>query len=249
MADRETASGWLRGVEKASGPLYGTSTAVILVTAAILVLISDTYEFSSLFVTIGFAVIIIGGALAGLVFNKKDPPDLTDTGSSDPIFAFSRGSAPRINITADVVVAIGRGLVVLHFEEQVGRTGYRDSPHLKADLDHPPLGLFEPVFFRCGDDRDDVTYRQEETNPGPAPRRVDGCAGDRRRQAARLGRNPRWTWVPTLGATRRRLTLPLRPTSDQVGGHDGSHPFGHCDSPSVGMANYPGGCDPKPSPT
>ena len=72
MANRDAAPLWLRAVEKASGPLYGTASAVLLVTGIILVLISDgVFRFSSLFVTIGFAVVIIGGALAGLVFNRK----------------------------------------------------------------------------------------------------------------------------------------------------------------------------------
>ncbi|MGI8518491.1 MAG: hypothetical protein ACR2ME_09165 [Acidimicrobiia bacterium] len=72
MANRETAPGWLRAVQSASGPLYGIASGLILITGIVLVLISDgAYEFSSVFVTIGFAVVIIGGALAGLVFNKK----------------------------------------------------------------------------------------------------------------------------------------------------------------------------------
>lgn len=72
MANRETAPGWLRAVEKSSGPLYGTASALILITGIILIVTSDgIYRFSSLFVTIGFAVLILGGALAGLVFNRK----------------------------------------------------------------------------------------------------------------------------------------------------------------------------------
>jgi hypothetical protein len=72
MANRETAPGWLRAVEKASGPLYGAASGLLLVSGIILVLISDgAYSFGSVFVTIGIAVVIIGGALAGLVFNRK----------------------------------------------------------------------------------------------------------------------------------------------------------------------------------
>ncbi len=72
MANRETAPGWLRAVEKASGPLYGIASALILISGVILILTSDgVYRFSSLFVTIGFAVLILGGALAGLVFGRK----------------------------------------------------------------------------------------------------------------------------------------------------------------------------------
>ncbi len=58
--------------EKASGPLYGIASALILISGVILILTSDgVYRFSSLFVTIGFAVLILGGALAGLVFGRK----------------------------------------------------------------------------------------------------------------------------------------------------------------------------------
>ena len=72
MANRETAPGWLRAVEKSSGPLYGGASGLLLISGIILVLISDgAYKFGSLFVTIGIAVVIIGGALAGLVFNRK----------------------------------------------------------------------------------------------------------------------------------------------------------------------------------
>jgi hypothetical protein len=72
MANRETAPGWLRAVEKASGPLYGSAAGVLLVSGIILVLISDgAYSFGSVFVTIGIAVVIIGGALAGLVFGRR----------------------------------------------------------------------------------------------------------------------------------------------------------------------------------
>jgi hypothetical protein len=72
MANRETAPGWLRAVEKASGPLYGSASGLLLLTGIILVLISDgAYSFGSVFVGVGLAVVIIGGALAGLVFGRK----------------------------------------------------------------------------------------------------------------------------------------------------------------------------------
>jgi len=63
---------WLKAVEKASGPIYGAASGLILLTGIYLVLGSnDAYSFGSAFVGIGIAVIIIGGALAGLVFNRK----------------------------------------------------------------------------------------------------------------------------------------------------------------------------------
>jgi uncharacterized membrane protein len=72
MRSGDGAAAWLRSVEKASGPLYGAASAVILITGIYLVLASDgTYSFGSVFVGIGIAVVIIGGALAGLIFGRK----------------------------------------------------------------------------------------------------------------------------------------------------------------------------------
>ena len=63
---------WLKAVDKASGPIYGTASVLILLTGIYMVLSSDgAYSFGSAFVGIGIAVVIIGGALAGLVFNRK----------------------------------------------------------------------------------------------------------------------------------------------------------------------------------
>ena len=62
---------WLKAVEKSSGPIYGTASVFILATGIYLVVSSDTFSFGSTFVGIGIAVLIIGGAMAGLVFNRK----------------------------------------------------------------------------------------------------------------------------------------------------------------------------------
>jgi hypothetical protein len=69
MATRESGAAWLRAVEKASGPLYGTASGLLLLTGILLVL-NTSYEFGDAFVGVGIAVVIIGGALAGLVFNR-----------------------------------------------------------------------------------------------------------------------------------------------------------------------------------
>lgn len=70
-ADRASALPWLRAVESRSGPVYGTASVLLLITGVILVVTSDVFTFASGFVGIGFAVVIVGGALAGLVFNRK----------------------------------------------------------------------------------------------------------------------------------------------------------------------------------
>lgn len=72
MRTDEGAAAWLRSVEKASGPIYGAAFAVILLTGTYLVLSSDgAYSFGSAFVGIGIAVVIVSGALAGLIFSRK----------------------------------------------------------------------------------------------------------------------------------------------------------------------------------
>lgn len=70
-ADRAAALPWLRAVQKASGPLYGTASVVVLVTGVLMVVQSDVFGFDSGFVGVGFAAVIVGGALAGLVFTPK----------------------------------------------------------------------------------------------------------------------------------------------------------------------------------
>lgn len=72
MARQEGAAlPWFRAVERASGPVYGLASGLILLTGIYLVISSDLFTFGSAFVGIGFAVVIIGGALAGLVFSRR----------------------------------------------------------------------------------------------------------------------------------------------------------------------------------
>ncbi|HKX74754.1 MAG TPA: DUF2269 family protein [Acidimicrobiia bacterium] len=67
-----TARRFMETVHKMTNPLYGTASVVILVTGVILVLTSGgTYSFGSVFVGLGIAVLVIGGALGGLVFSRK----------------------------------------------------------------------------------------------------------------------------------------------------------------------------------
>lgn len=66
------AARWLEAVKKASGPLYGTASIVILATGVYLVLSSDgAFTFGTAFVGIGIGILIIGGALAGLFFTPQ----------------------------------------------------------------------------------------------------------------------------------------------------------------------------------
>lgn len=63
---------YFSAIQAASGPLYGSASVVILLTGIYLVIDSEVFSFASTFVSIGFAVIIIGGALAGLVFSRRN---------------------------------------------------------------------------------------------------------------------------------------------------------------------------------
>jgi hypothetical protein len=71
LVDAGAGLQWLKAVDKASGPIYGSASVLILLTGIYLVLSNDAFSFGSTFVGIGIAVVIIGGALAGLVFNRK----------------------------------------------------------------------------------------------------------------------------------------------------------------------------------
>lgn len=82
---------WLKAVDKASGAIYGSASGLILLTGIYLVLSNDAFSFGSTFVGIGFAVVIIGGALAGLVFNRKTRQAIGlfesgDTAKAMPVF-------------------------------------------------------------------------------------------------------------------------------------------------------------------
>ncbi len=70
--EASAARRWMETVAKVTSPLYGAASAVILLTGIYLVLSSEgTYRFESPFVAIGIAVVIVGGALGGLIFSRK----------------------------------------------------------------------------------------------------------------------------------------------------------------------------------
>ena len=72
IRDNAAAPAWLRAVEKSSGPIYGTAAVVILLSGVYLVLRPDSgFSFGSVFVGIGIAILIVLGAMGGLVFGRK----------------------------------------------------------------------------------------------------------------------------------------------------------------------------------
>ncbi len=64
----EVASAWMAASMRLSQRLYPIAGALVLLAGVGLVLVSDVYSFADLFVTVGFTVVILGGALGGMVF-------------------------------------------------------------------------------------------------------------------------------------------------------------------------------------
>lgn len=64
----EVLSGWYRITSAMSTRLYIPAAVTILITGILLVLDSEIYGFGTLFVTIGFGMIVIGALLGSLVF-------------------------------------------------------------------------------------------------------------------------------------------------------------------------------------
>jgi len=52
--------------------VYPAAGAVVLITGLIMVIAGDVYSFASAFVSIGFAAVIIGGVLGGVVFGPQN---------------------------------------------------------------------------------------------------------------------------------------------------------------------------------
>ena len=66
----EAASGWYRVAAKLGNRVYVPASIVILITGIFLVLDADEYGFGTRFVTVGFAMIVVGAVLGVVVFEK-----------------------------------------------------------------------------------------------------------------------------------------------------------------------------------
>lgn len=64
----EVLAGWYRITSAIASRIYVPAAVLILVTGVLLVLESETYGFGSVFVTIGFGMIVIGALLGQFVF-------------------------------------------------------------------------------------------------------------------------------------------------------------------------------------
>jgi len=76
------ASGWYRIAGRLSTVLYMPAAIVIVLTGIVLVLQSEIYSFGTLFVSIGFATIVIGALLGIFVFGpvSTKAADAIDSG-------------------------------------------------------------------------------------------------------------------------------------------------------------------------
>lgn len=104
-SDSNVALRWMQAVQKASNPVYGGASAVILATGLYLVLGSDgAYSFGDAFVGIGIAVLIVGGALAGLVFSRQTKVAIAAYESGNPAAAVPANKTIAMWGTIDTVL-------------------------------------------------------------------------------------------------------------------------------------------------
>jgi hypothetical protein len=67
-AETATLAGWYRITSVLARRLYMPAALLILLTGVLLVLQSEAYGFGDLFVTIGFAMIVVGAILGIVIF-------------------------------------------------------------------------------------------------------------------------------------------------------------------------------------
>ena len=70
LARRAGTRGFLEAVDEIGGKYFGVAVGVLFLSGAGLVSTSDNFGWGSLFVWIGIGVILVDGALDGLVFGK-----------------------------------------------------------------------------------------------------------------------------------------------------------------------------------
>lgn len=80
-------AGWYRITSVMARRLYMPAAIVILITGVLLVLDSDAYGFGSVFVTIGFGMIVVGAVLGIVVFGPggETAADAVESGEQSTI--------------------------------------------------------------------------------------------------------------------------------------------------------------------
>ena len=94
----EAAAGWYRVAAELSKRLYMPAAILVLVTGIVLVLQDDSYSFGSLFVTIGFAMIVIGALFGIFIF---------DPGSKAAAEAVESGQESRVKAAVKRLATFG----------------------------------------------------------------------------------------------------------------------------------------------
>jgi uncharacterized membrane protein len=113
MKDARAGQAWMQAVEKASGPVYGAAAVLIGVTGVVLVLTNAAYSFASAFVGIGIGVLIIGGALAGMVFNRRTRQIITlyEKGEAAGVPAVYRSILPWAVVDTSLIAFVVLAMV------------------------------------------------------------------------------------------------------------------------------------------
>jgi hypothetical protein len=94
----EVVAGWYRVAGQLSKRLYMPASILILITGIVMVLQDDSFSFGSLFVTIGFGMIVIGALLGIFVFGP---------GSEAVAEAVESGDQARIKATTARMATFG----------------------------------------------------------------------------------------------------------------------------------------------
>lgn len=110
------AAHWLRTTVRMGTHLYTPAAVLLLLTGVGLVLVSDgVYEFSDIFVSIGFLVVIVGAALGMAVFGPtgRRAADAYESGATDEARASERrlagfGSLDTVLVVLAIVVMVLR---------------------------------------------------------------------------------------------------------------------------------------------
>lgn len=95
---RDAAVGWYRVAARLGNRVYIPASLVILASGVLLVLRADEYGFGSRFVTVGFAMIVVGAVLGFVVF---------ESGSERAAEAMEAGDSGRIRAAVSRLAAFG----------------------------------------------------------------------------------------------------------------------------------------------
>lgn len=111
----QIAANWLRTVVSYGNTIYLPSAVLLLITGVWMVLIDDAYGFGNLFVTIGFAMVILGAVFGARIFGplSERAAELREEGNSadaQPIYARLRtaGMVDGFLLTLTIAAMVGR---------------------------------------------------------------------------------------------------------------------------------------------